>query len=151
MDFIKAKEEFFNRLGDNCYMVLATSYNDYPMASTMTCFVYDDAIWMQTDKNFPKYDQILKNKQVALCKYATQIEGIAEICGHPLDKGNEKFIEYIKKYNPESYKMYSYIKSEVIIKVTPIKVIDWRYEKGDKNIYHLDFKNQKVEVEIYEK
>ncbi len=149
MNFEEQKKDFFDRLGESCYMVLATSYKDYPMASTMTCLVFDGKIWMQTDKKFPKYEQIVKNNQVALCKHATQIEGTAEFCGHPLDKGNEKFVELIKKYYPETYKMYSNINSEVVIKVTPKKAIDWRYEKGDNKIFNFDFENEKLDVQIY--
>jgi len=149
MNFTEKKKEFFERLGESCYMVLATSHNDYPLASMMTCLVFDDAIWMQTDKKFPKYDQILNNSQVALCKNATQIEGIATFCGHPLDAGNEKFAQLLKKHHPESYEMYSTVDSEVVIKVTPVKVIDWLDEKGDSRIYHLDFANEKVDVQVY--
>ena len=29
------------------------------------------------------------------------------------------------------------------------KAIDWLYEKGDNRIYHLDFINEKVDVQIY--
>ena len=39
--------------------------------------------------------------------------------------------------------------TEVVIKVIPEKAIDWLYEKGDSQIYHLDFVNEKVEVQIY--
>ncbi len=149
MDFKVKKDEFFNRLGESCYMVLATSYKDYPMASMMTCLVYDDAIWMQTDKKFPKYDQIVNNNRVALVKNATQVEGIATLCGHPLDKGNEKFCQLMLKYHPESYDMYSKVDTEVVIKVSPTKAIDWLYEAGDNQIFNLDFVNEKVEVQIY--
>ena len=78
MNFETKKKEFFERLGETCYMVLATSHKDYPMASTMTCLVFDNAIWMQTDKKFDKYNQLLNNPQVALVKNATQIEGVVE-------------------------------------------------------------------------
>ncbi len=149
MNFTEKKNKFFDRLGESCYMVLATSYKDYPLASMMTCLVFDGAIWMQTDKKFLKYDQILNNSQVALVKNATQVEGKAYFCGHPLDAGNEKFCELLKKYHPESYEMYSKVDSEVVIKVVPEKAIDWLYEKGDSSIYHLDFINEKVEVQTY--
>lgn len=149
MIFEQKKQEFFERLGESCYMVLATSYEDYPLASTMTCLVFDGAIWMQTDKKFPKYDQILHNSRVALCKGATQVEGKAFFCGHPLDAKNEKFARLLKKYHPESYEMYSKVETEVVIKVIPEKAVDWLYEKGDNRIYHLDFINEKVEVQTY--
>ena len=60
-------------------MVMATCHNDYPMASTMTCLVFDDAICMQTDKKYDKYYQLLNNPQVALVKNDTQIEGVAQL------------------------------------------------------------------------
>lgn len=149
MNFEIKKQEFFEKLGETCYMVLATSYNDVPMASTMTCLVFDDAIWMQTDKKFPKYNQLLNNPKVALVKNATQIEGTAQFCGHPLDKENAKFAALMKKHHPESYEMYSTVDTEVVIKITPSKAVDWMYEKGDSSIYHLDFINQNVEVQTY--
>ncbi len=149
MDFEIKKQEFFDRLGESCYMVLATCRDDYPMASMMTCLVFDGAIWMQTDKKFPKYDQLVKNNRVALVKNATQVEGRAQLCGHPLDTGNEKFRELLKKHHPESYEMYSKVDTEVVIKVIPEKAIDWLYEKGDSSIYHLDFVNNKLTVQTY--
>lgn len=149
MDFEVKKEEFFSRLGESCYMVLATSKNDYPMRSMMTCLVFDGYIWMQTDKKFPKYDQILSNPQVALVKNATQIEGKAELCGHPLEIQNKKFCEFIKKYHPESYDMYSKIDTEVVIRVTPEKAVDWLYEAGSNEIFNYDFINEKIDITVY--
>ena len=149
MSFEIKKNEFFNRLGETCYMVLATSYNDHPMASTMTCLVFDDAIWMQTDKKFPKYNQLLNNPKVALVKNATQIEGTAQFCGHPLDEENRKFALLMKKHHPESYAMYSTVDTEVVIKVTPSKAIDWLYEAVYSSIYHIDFINQEISVQTY--
>ena len=149
MSFETKKNEFFERLGETCYMVMATCHNDYPMASTMTCLVFDDAIWMQTDKKFDKYSQLLNNPQVALVKNATQIEGVAQLCGHPLDAGNEKFAQLMKKHHPESYEMYSTVDTEVVIKVTPHKAIDWLYEAGDSSIYHIDFTKQEISVQTY--
>ena len=137
MSFETKKNEFFERLGETCYMVMATCHNDYPMASTMTCLVFDDAIWMQTDKKFPKYDQLLNNPKVALVKNATQIEGTA------------KLSRLMKKHHPESYEMYSTVDTEVVIKVTPHKAIDWLYEAGDSSIYHIDFTKQEISVQTY--
>ena len=149
MNFETKKKEFFERLGETCYMVLATSHKDYPMASTMTCLVFDNAIWMQTDKKFDKYNQLLNNPQVALVKNATQIEGVAQLCGHPLNKENEKFAQLMKKHHPESYEMYSNVDGRVVIRVVPEKAIDWLYEKGENEIYHFDFINEKVDIQLY--
>ena len=149
MNFEIKKNEFFERLGETCYMVLATCQNDSPMASTMTCLVFDDAIWMQTDKKFDKYNQLLANNRVALVKNATQIEGIAQLCGHPLDTENAKFAQLMKKHHPESYEMYSTVETEVVIKVTPHKAVDWLYEAGDSSIYHIDFVKQEISVQTY--
>ena len=149
MNFEEVKNGFFARLGESCYMVLATSYRDYPMRSMMTCLVFDGCIWMQTDKKFPKYQQILNNNRVALVKNAVQIEGRAEITGHPLEKQNEKFARLMKKYHQESYDMQSKVDSEVVIKVIPEKAIDWLYEAGSNEIHNIDFVNQKEEIQIY--
>ena len=149
MVFKEKKTAFFERLGETCYMVLATSYDNYPMASMMTCVVFDDAIWMQTDKKFPKYTQILNNPQVALCKGPVQVEGVAEIKGHPLSEENIKFAQLMKKHHPESYEMYSQVEGRTVIKVTPHKAIDWLYEKGENEIYHFDFINEKLNVQLY--
>lgn len=149
MNFINTKNDFFDRLGESCYMVMATCADDYPLASTMTCLVFDDAIWMQTDKKFPKYEQLLKNNRVALCRNATQIEGTAQLCGHPLEKQNEKFAQLLKKHHPESFEMYAVVESEVVIKVNLHKAIDWLYEAGASEIYHLDFDTQTVKIQHY--
>ena len=55
----------------------------------------------------------------------------------------------MKKYHPESYDMYSKVDSEVVIKVTPEKAIDWLYEAGSNEIHNIDFVNQKEEIQIY--
>ena len=149
MNFKDKKQEFFARLGETCYMVLATCRDNYPMASMMTCVLFDDAIWMQTDKKFPKYRQILANPQVALCKGPVQIEGKAEFTGHPLAEENSKFARLIKKHHPESYEMYSNVDGRVVIRVVPEKAIDWLYEKGENEIYHFDFINEKVDIQLY--
>ncbi|MEG1863228.1 MAG: pyridoxamine 5'-phosphate oxidase family protein [Oscillospiraceae bacterium] len=149
MNFKDKKEEFFDRLGESCYMVLASCLNDYPMASMMTCLVYDGAIWVQTDKNFPKYQQISHNPKVALCKDATQIEGEAVFCGSPLDESNAKFARLLQKYHRESFEMYSKVPTEVVIKIRPTKVTDWLYEAGSSEIIHLNFENETVLVEQY--
>ena len=86
---------------------------------------------------------------IALVKNATQIEGVAQLCGHPLDKENEKFAQLMKKHHPESYEMYSTVETEVVIKVTPHKAVDWLYEAGDSSIYHIDFVNEKISVQTY--
>ncbi len=149
MDFLKHKQDFFNRLGETAYMVLATSLDDKPLASTMTCIMFDGAIWMQTDKKFPKYEQMLKNNKVALCINATNILGTAKFCGHPLDEKNEKFIELLKKHHPNSFKMYTGVDTQVLIKVTPTYVTDWLYEKGSNEIINLDLIKEKVEIQYY--
>ena len=126
-----------------------SSYRRYHLRHRLWLLVFDDAIWMQTDKKFPKYDQLLNNPKVALVKNATQIEGTAKLCGHPLDKENEKFARLMKKHHPESYAMYSTVDTEVVIKVTPHKAIDWLYEAGDSSIYHIDFIKQEISVQTY--
>ena len=66
-----------------------------------------------------------------------------------MKRQNEKFAMLMKKYHPESYEMYSKVDSEVVIKVIPEKAIDWLYEKGDDQIFNLDFVNRKVNIQIY--
>jgi hypothetical protein len=91
----------------------------------------------------------LKNPKVALVKNSLQIEGTAELCGHPSEKQNEKFTQLLKKYRPDSYNMYSCVESEVVVKVIPYTALDWLYEAGDNNMYFYDFINHKVKTVNY--
>ncbi len=147
MEFQKRKKEFYKNLGESCYMVLATSLNDKPLASMMTCMVFDEAIWVQTDSKFEKFSQIKENENVALCKISTQILAKAEIMGHPLE--NEKFIELLKKYQPDSFNMYSKLNSQVLIKLTPTYVTDWLYEAGSNEIINIDLVKEEVDIQQY--
>lgn len=149
MNFETEAKKLFDRIGENCYMVLATCDGNYPMRSTMTCLVFDGCVWMQTDKKFAKYTQILNNPQTALVKGATQLEGKTYICGHPFEEQNRKFCELIKKYHPESYEMYSKVDTEVVLKFVPEKAVDWLYEAGSSDIYNYDFTNKTVTVQKY--
>ena len=53
--------------------------------------MYDGTILFKTDKNFKKTQQLFKNQNVAMCKYAVNVEGIAENRGLVVDEPERKF------------------------------------------------------------
>lgn len=149
MDFQTEKEAFFERLGDHGYMVLATSADDHPLACTMTCVLDGEAIYMQTDSNFLKVEQIRKNPQVALCSGSVQIEGTATLLGHPHSTECKVFADLFKLYYPSSFDKYATVESEIVIKVTPTFVTDWLYESGTNEQIHINFEAQTAETVLY--
>lgn len=116
--------EVIELLGNTQEIVVATSYKDRVTARMVYCICDGVNIYLITSKAYTKYKQIKKNKNIALSANNIQIEGIAEILGHPLDKENEHFkviCEQDRDYI-EHYKKYTKYKNSILIKVNPILI-----------------------------
>ena len=119
VDFDSIQEEILNLLGENKIMVLATSCENRVTARNMSCVIIDKKIYFQRDKTFLKYQQILKNSNVALCVDNIQIEGTAKIKKHPFDEENKDFIGLFKKNYKGSFDNYSHMDNEVVVEIEP--------------------------------
>lgn len=129
-DSYELKEEIITMLEKEKHIVLATCSDGRVTARTMSHVNTGMDIFFQTDKKFLKVEQILKNPRVALCAGNLQIEGIAELQGHPSDSENSEFCRLYKQKHPHSFEMYAVMKDEIVIRVKPSLVTLWKYVDG---------------------
>lgn len=127
LNYQEQEQEVIELLNKHNLWVLATSSNDKVTARTMSIVNIGLRILMQTGNKFLKYEQIVQNPQVALCRDNIQIEGIARIIGHPLEERNTDFIELYKAKHNISYTLYSHLEDEVVIEIIPSKITLWKY------------------------
>ena len=112
------------------HLVLATCADNRVTARTMGFASKGLEIIFGTDKRFLKVEQIKQNPKVALCLDSLQIEGVAEILGHPSEPQNDELSKLYKAKQPKSFEMYWAGKTQVVIKVTPSLCTQWKYIDG---------------------
>ncbi len=143
------KEEVFNQLGNSKVMVLATSFEDRVTARNMSCVIMNYKIYFQTDIEFLKAQQMIKNQNVALCVDNIQMEGIAKIIGN--SGTAPEFCEVYQRYFRTSYDTYTHLRNEVIIEVEPTIITLWKYADGHKPYRDfLDCMHNKAYREMYD-
>ncbi len=81
--FEEERRKFFAELGESKDMVLSTSADDKVTSRMMSVLIFDGCFYFQTDINFRKCSQILKNPNVALCTDNISVEGICTKIGKP--------------------------------------------------------------------
>ncbi|MTI61931.1 pyridoxamine 5'-phosphate oxidase family protein [Iocasia frigidifontis] len=150
LDFDTLKEEIIDLLDKKRIMVLATSANDRVSARAMSCINKGLDIFFQTDKNFLKFKQLEKNPNVALCVDNVQIEGIAVQKGHILNDENKYFLDLYKEKHYGSYKAYSHLEDNILIKVEPRLITLWKYE-GNKSLREFLYVEDNKAVREYYK
>jgi uncharacterized pyridoxamine 5'-phosphate oxidase family protein len=150
INFNLLEKEIFSLLGDKKIMVLATSYEDKVTARSMSCVINSGKIYCQTDKTFLKYNQMVKNHNVALCVDNIQIEGIAKIKQHPFTEENKGFIDIFKEKYKGSYENYSHMNNEVVVEIEPTFITLWKYENTQPFRDFLDIKKNKAYRQIYD-
>ena len=131
------KEEISKTLKEMKEIVISTSFKDQVTSRTVYCFSDGESLFFITSKAYTKYKQIIKNPKVAVCKEKMQIEGIAEIIGHPSefemnieDEGTKNYISH-----------YSRLKNTVLIKVKPKKITIY---KGPGHYYYMLIDEEKA-------
>jgi inorganic pyrophosphatase/uncharacterized pyridoxamine 5'-phosphate oxidase family protein len=149
LDFTQEKDEVFQLLKNKKIMCLATSADNRVTARSMSCIVINEKIYFQTDRIFLKYHQIIDNPHVALCVDNIQIEGLANIKGHPYSEENKDFIEKFKKEHNGSFLNYSHMENEIVVEVKPCLITLWKYIDGKPLRDFLDFVNEKASTECY--
>lgn len=77
-----------------------------------------------------KMQQIAANPFVALCVGTFEIEGTADVCGHPLSEQNAFFAQAYQQKHPGSFRMYSSLDDEIVMHVTIHRIRQWRYING---------------------
>ena len=87
-------------------------------------------IFFQTGRDSLKLQQIRENPNVAMCVGTYELEGVADLAGHPLDTENEFFSRKYKEKHPKSFESYSALEEEVVVKVLIRMARQWRYVDG---------------------
>ncbi|MCP4178531.1 MAG: pyridoxamine 5'-phosphate oxidase family protein [bacterium] len=149
IDYDSLKNEVVGFFEKNKVLVLATSAKYRVTARPMSCVYKVIDIYFQTDIRFTKFQQIEENSNVAMSAGNIQIEGGAVIGKHPFDPVNSEFLEMYKKYHLNSYKTYSHLKNNIVIKVVPDIITFWKYK--DKKPFRdvLYIKEQKAVRDFY--
>ncbi len=143
-DFDERVKQLFCEIGQCMKMVLSTSYNDCPTSRMMSIIVFNEKFYFQTDKNFRKYEQLQKNRKVALCIDNLSVEGICLELGHPTN--DEVFSELYMKCFPSAYEKYTGLSNERLFEISPKYIKKWIYEDGKPYEEIFDFT-----VKVYEK
>ena len=139
-DFELLKQKAIEAIGKSRTMVLSTCSDNRVTSRSMSCINDGLKILFQTSSETMKYKQIIKNPNVSLCSGNMTIEGTARILNHPLKE--DKFIKRFKAVHKGSYNAYSFMRSEVVIEVTPKLITFWNYT--DEKPYQ-DFLNLETE------
>ena len=139
--------DFWKMFENGKKMVLSTSLDDYVTSRMMSIIQMDGFLYFQTDKTFRKYEQLIKNRRVALCIDNIQIEGICEELGRPLE--NEAFVQNYKLYFASSFERYTQLENERMFKVTPQYIKLWIYEEGKPFEKIFDIQRQKFDFIEY--
>jgi len=87
-------------------------------------------VYFQTGEHYLKAQQIKANPNVAISVGAYDIEGIAEIIGHPMDEANLFFIEKFTEKHPNYAGRWSALSNQVVVKVEIKLSRQWRYIDG---------------------
>jgi len=125
IDFDSRYNEIMDALKNDKSIVFCTSNGDKVAARTVFFALHNDCIYFMTSTAYPKYKQICKNPNVALCLQNIQIEGIANIKGHPSLEENKGIVDSFTKACPENNR-YIHHKNTVLIEIKITKVQTWR-------------------------
>jgi uncharacterized pyridoxamine 5'-phosphate oxidase family protein len=142
-------EDIFNSIRKSKIMALATSSQDNPSVRLVSYIMCDNKIFFQTGTDLNKYDQICKNKNVALCVDNIQIKGVAKIIGKTNDEQNKEIMEIYKEYHKNSYETYSHRDNEILIEIIPENIVKWDYEDGKPYRIFINMKNKTIKKEMY--
>ncbi len=145
--FYQKVNEFFSDLGKGRKMVLSTSENDKVSSRMMSVVQIGGELYFQTDRTMKKYDQMMKNNNVALCIDNIQIEGKCTEAGHPLD--NAVFCDIYKECFKGSYDAYSMLSNERLFIVKPLYIERWIYADGVPYIETFNISTQQYRLDRY--
>lgn len=140
-EFAKHQEALWRKIGTHGVMVLSTCADNRVTCRTMSVVFHDEKFYCQTDENYLKYRQIMKNPKVALCYKNYSIEGVCQCVGKPLDENNDFFASLFKKHFYGSYKAYSSVPTERLLEITPLLVYTWKYELTKPYMEYWDFRS----------
>jgi len=120
-------------------LVLATCADGRVTIRTMSHVSDGPDIYFQTGADSLKMRQIRENPNVAMTVGPYDIEGTAAELGHPLSAENALFKRLIKEKHPDTFKRWSALEDEVVVKVTVRSVRQWKYVDGKPFIAEGEF------------
>lgn len=126
-------------------IVISTSHKDKVTARTVYCVCDSLDIYFITSKAYTKFKQISKNSNVALVINNIQIEGVADILGHPTSDENYFFKEICNREQDymNYYIKYSRYKNSVLIRVKPSLITSYQ---GDGVYEYLDLREERAYI-----
>ena len=124
-------EEVISALDKETTIILATCADNRVTIRPMSHFNDGLSVYFQTGEHYLKTQQIRANPNVAISVGTYEIEGQAEIIGHPMDEKNQFFIEKYKKKHPNYTERYSALPNQVVVKIVIKLVRQWRYIDGE--------------------
>ena len=124
--------------GDYLRGILATSADDVVTARKMWMVPDGLKIYCWSTPNSRKHKQILANPNVAVVAGFVQLDGVAELLGHPKDEA--EFLEAYKKAQPDRHRMHTsegsnwHSVNRVLIKVTPKRIALSVIMRGENSV-----------------
>lgn len=148
MDFDRAYSTFLYEFGEGREMVLSTSLDDHVTSRMMSVVLLDGKFYFQTDWNSRKYEQLFRNRNVALCVDNVQIEGTCAELGRPA--ASPRFCVAYRERFPAAFERYSTLECERAFSVTPALVRRWFYLDGVPHTEIFDVAARTHELRKYE-
>lgn len=129
----------WKQLGAGNVMTLSTCSGERVTSRSVSVVIINEKFYFQTDERYLKYQQILKNANVALCSDKFSIEGICRDIGKPCEEKYSFFEEQFKKKFFPAFKMYSKIETERLLEITPTLIYSWSYKLTKPYMEFYDF------------
>jgi len=123
-------EDVISTLEKETTFTLATCADNRVTTRSMSHVNDDLTVYFQTGEYYLKTQQIKSNPRVALSVGGYELEGIAEIIGHPMDEANKFFIEKYKNKHPNYAGRWSKIPNQIVVRVEIMRARQWRYIDG---------------------
>jgi len=125
-----AAEDVISALEKEESIILATCAENRVTIRPMSHINDGLTVYFQTGEHYLKSQQIRSNPNVAISLGTYEIEGKAEIIGHPMDEANQFFIVKYKEKHPNYAGLWSAISSQIVVKVEIKQARQWRYIDG---------------------
>ena len=141
-----------NLIKNTKFATIATSNKEGIVSTAQMCIVNKGlTVYFQTDKTFEKIRNIYENNNIAFNIGAYNFKGKAQIVGKPIQ--NNDFIELIKQKHIDTYKSYTLLENEVLIKaeITECKIWGIKHKLDtheQETIEVIDFINKTKKIII---
>ena len=137
--FSEQCKKLWKQIGTHGVMVLSTCADERVTSRSMSVVVIDGKFYCQTDENYLKYKQLIRNENAALCFKNFSIEGKCRSIGKPADK--DFFISAMMKNFENAVERWSSLPSEKVLEITPTLIYSWIYENDMPCMEYWDFEN----------